>query len=113
MLVDASVVEQRYQAVLMVLGGAKVVEVADRSGCPRQSVHHWLAAYRNARLAGLDTKLRRPESLRGGPSRRCVGCAGSIRGAGRAVSCSSSPPRPTSCTSLRQPATRQPAAAYM
>jgi hypothetical protein len=37
MLVDASVVEQRYQAVLMVLGGAKVVEDADRSGCPARA----------------------------------------------------------------------------
>jgi hypothetical protein len=27
-LVDVSVVEQRYRAVLMVLGGAKVIEVA-------------------------------------------------------------------------------------
>jgi transposase len=47
---------------LIVLGGAKVVEATDRFGPSGQSVHDWLAAYRDAGLAGLNTKSRRPDS---------------------------------------------------
>ncbi len=61
-LVEVSVVEQRYQAVLMVASGARVTDVASRFGVSRQSVHNWIAAYRDAGLAGLDTKSRRPAS---------------------------------------------------
>jgi hypothetical protein len=38
-LVELSVVEQRYQAVLQVLSGASVTEVAHRFGVSRQAVH--------------------------------------------------------------------------
>ena len=38
-LVQLSVVEQRYRAVLAVLAGEPVVEVAVRHGVSRQSVH--------------------------------------------------------------------------
>ncbi|GAA3237049.1 hypothetical protein GCM10010468_71670 [Actinocorallia longicatena] len=41
-LVELSVVEQRYRAVLEVLAGMPVTEVAVRSGVSRQSVHAWL-----------------------------------------------------------------------
>ena len=41
-LVDVSVVEQRYQAVLMVHPGVSVAEVAARFEVSRQSVHAWL-----------------------------------------------------------------------
>jgi transposase InsO family protein len=61
-LVEVSVVEQGFQAVLMVRAGAKVIEVAARFGVSRQSVYAWLAAYRDDGLAGLDTKSRRPLS---------------------------------------------------
>ena len=38
-LVELGVVEQRYQAVLEVLAGASVTEVARRYGVARQTVH--------------------------------------------------------------------------
>lgn len=38
-LVDLGVVEQRYRAVLEVLDGASVVEVARRNAVSRQTVH--------------------------------------------------------------------------
>ena len=53
MLVELGVVEQRYQAVLEVLGGASVTEVAGRFGVTRQSVHRWLRRYASSGLAGL------------------------------------------------------------
>ena len=41
--------EQRYQAVLAVIqDGWKVVEVADRLGVSRQTVHSWIARYKQA-----------------------------------------------------------------
>lgn len=52
-LVDVSVVEQRYRAVLAVQAGATVTEVAARFGVSRQSVHAWLSRYRGSGLAGL------------------------------------------------------------
>jgi hypothetical protein len=48
-LVALSVIEQRYRAVLAVmavLDGARVSEVAAEVGASRQSVHSWLARYR-------------------------------------------------------------------
>jgi transposase len=46
MLVELSVVEQRYQAVLAVIrDGVSVVEVASRFGVSRQAVHRWLRWY--------------------------------------------------------------------
>ena len=47
MLVELSVVEQRYQAVLEVLNdGASVTDVARRYGVARQTVHDWLRQVR-------------------------------------------------------------------
>ena len=46
MLVELSVMERRYQAVLAVIqDGWKVVEVADRLGVSRQAVPSWIARY--------------------------------------------------------------------
>ena len=45
MLVELNVVEQRYRAVLEVLEGASVIEVARRNGVTRQTVHEWLRRY--------------------------------------------------------------------
>jgi transposase len=52
-LVELGLVEQRYQAVLDVLDGASVTEVAGRFGVTRQSVHRWLRRYAAQGLAGL------------------------------------------------------------
>ena len=46
MLVELSVVEQRYQAVLAVIrDGVPVIEVARRFDVSRQAVHRWLRWY--------------------------------------------------------------------
>jgi transposase InsO family protein len=61
-LVELSVVEQRYRAVLDAAGGVSVSEVADRYGVSRQSVHAWIRRYREGGLGGLMDRSRRPES---------------------------------------------------
>ena len=43
MLVELAVAEQRLRAVLEVLDGASVTEVARRFGVSRQTVHVWFA----------------------------------------------------------------------
>jgi transposase InsO family protein len=62
-LVELSVMEQRYQAVLAVIqDGWKVVEVADRLGVSRQAVHAWIARYQAGGLAALADRSHRPAS---------------------------------------------------
>jgi transposase InsO family protein len=61
-LVELGVVEQRYQAVLEVLGGATVTDVARRYGVARQTVHGWLRRYADQGLAGLVDRSSRPAS---------------------------------------------------
>jgi len=53
MLWELSVTEQRYRAVLEVLAGVPVTEVADRYGVSRQSVHTWLRRYQEKGPSGL------------------------------------------------------------
>lgn len=61
MLVELSVVEQRYQAVLAVIrDGVPVVEVASRFGVSRQAVHRWLRRYEDQGLPGLVDRSHRP-----------------------------------------------------
>jgi transposase InsO family protein len=60
-LVQMSVVEQRYRAVLAVQAGDRVIEVAAQLGVSRQSVHTWLARYAEGGLEGLQDRSRRPE----------------------------------------------------
>jgi len=61
MLVELSVVEQRYQAVLAVIrDGVPVVEVARRFDVSRQAVHRWLRWYEQQGLAGLADRSHRP-----------------------------------------------------
>ena len=60
-LVKLSIVEQRYQAVLAVLAGDPVVDVAVKVGVSRQSVHAWLRRYADEGLAGLQDRSHRPE----------------------------------------------------
>ena len=51
MLVELSVMEQRYQAVLgVVQDGWQVSEVARRLGVSRQSVHSWITPYETGGL---------------------------------------------------------------
>src|SRR4051812_40236473 len=52
-LVALSVIEQRYRAVIAVLDGASLSEVAAEVGVSRQTLHAWLGRYRRAGLAGL------------------------------------------------------------
>jgi transposase len=62
-LVELSIMEQRYQAVLAVVqDGWKVTEVADRLGVSRQSVHAWIARYERGGLAALADRSHRPSS---------------------------------------------------
>lgn len=51
-LVDMSVVEQRYRAVLAVQAGETAGVVAAQFGVSRQSVQNWLRRYRDDGLAG-------------------------------------------------------------
>jgi transposase InsO family protein len=63
MLVELSVMEQRYQAVLAVVqDGWKVVEVARRLGVSRQSVHAWIGRYEEGGLPALADRSHRPVS---------------------------------------------------
>ncbi|MFE9455202.1 IS481 family transposase, partial [Streptomyces sp. NPDC006739] len=57
-----SVVEQRYRAVLAVLAGATVTEVAAQLGVSRQTVSGWKSRYEASGLAGLADRSRRPVS---------------------------------------------------
>jgi transposase InsO family protein len=61
-LVALSVIEQRYRAVMAVLDGAGVSEVAAEIGVSRQTVHAWLRRYRAAGLAGLVDRSHRTVS---------------------------------------------------
>jgi transposase InsO family protein len=61
-LVALSVVEQRYRAVMAVMDGAPVTEVAAEVGVSRLSVHAWLVRYRDGGLAGLADRSQRPRS---------------------------------------------------
>ncbi len=45
MLVELSMVEQRYDAVREVLDGATVTDVATRYGVDRRTLHRWLVRY--------------------------------------------------------------------
>ena len=62
MLVELKAVEQRYRAVIDVLDGMSVTEVAQRNGVSRQSVHTWLRRYANGGMAALADKSSKPES---------------------------------------------------
>jgi transposase len=61
-LLELSVVEQRYHAVMEVGAGVPVSEVAARYGVSRQSVYTWLARYQASGLSGLADRSHRPVS---------------------------------------------------
>jgi transposase-like protein len=59
MLVELSVVEQRYRIVLAVVEDRlPVTEVAAEHGVSRQTVHTWLQRYRSGGLAALADRRR-------------------------------------------------------
>jgi len=58
----AWLVEQRYRAVLEVLDGSPVSEVAIRYGVSRQSVYSWKARHAAAGIDGLREASRRPRT---------------------------------------------------
>ncbi len=60
MLLDVAITEQRQQAVLEVMRGLPVSEVARRYGVTRQSVHRWLRRYAASGLGGLADHSSRP-----------------------------------------------------
>lgn len=67
MLVELSVMEQRYQAVMEVLGAhVPVTEVAERYGVSRQAVHRWIRHYRSG---GIGALLDQPKTPRSSPLR--------------------------------------------
>src|SRR6476660_3678581 len=60
---ELSVVEQRYQAVLSVIGdGLSVKVAAEKVGVSRQTLHSWLARYEAQGLDGLADRSHRPVS---------------------------------------------------
>jgi transposase InsO family protein len=61
-LVELGLVEQRYKAVMEVLDGATVTDVARRNGVVRQTVHDWLRRYAAGGLAALVDGSSRPQS---------------------------------------------------
>ncbi|GFG94313.1 hypothetical protein MTIM_01920 [Mycobacterium timonense] len=55
--------EQRYQAVMAVIGdGLTVSQAADKTGVARQTLHRWLARYEAQGLDGLVDRSHRPVS---------------------------------------------------
>ena len=60
MLIELGVVEQRHRAVLEVMEGLPVTEVAGRYGVTRQTVHRWLRWYAQGGIAALADGSRRP-----------------------------------------------------
>jgi transposase InsO family protein len=61
-LVELSVVEQRYRAVLEAAAGVPVTEVAARYDVSRQSVHAWIHRYAEGGLGGLADRPKRPDT---------------------------------------------------
>ena len=62
MLVKLGLVEQRHKAVLEVMGGTPITDVARRYGVTRQTVHTWLRRYAASGIAGLLDHPCRPAS---------------------------------------------------
>jgi transposase InsO family protein len=60
---ELSVAEQRYQAVMAVIGdGLTVSQAAEKTGVSRQTLHRWLARYEAEGLDGLADRSHRPTS---------------------------------------------------
>jgi transposase InsO family protein len=60
---ELSVAEQRYAAVMAVIGGGlSISQVAEKVGVSRQTLHSWLARYEAEGLEGLVDRSHRPVS---------------------------------------------------
>jgi transposase InsO family protein len=60
-LLELTVAEQRFNAVMEVIrDGLTVIEVAERYGVSRQTVHSWLRRYRSGGLDALADRSHRP-----------------------------------------------------
>src|ERR1700758_295504 len=58
---ELSVAEQRYQAVMAVIGdGLPVSQAAEKTGVARQTLHRWLARYEAEGLDALADRSHRP-----------------------------------------------------
>jgi transposase len=68
-LVERSLIEQRYQAVLEVQAGVPVVDVAERFGVSRQAVHRWKNRHQSGGLEALCLGLLLPAKPRSVSSR--------------------------------------------
>jgi len=63
MLIELSMVEQRYLAVREVLDtGASITQVASQYGVDRRTLHRWLIRYANGGLEALANRSSRPDS---------------------------------------------------
>ena len=64
MLKDISKMEQRYEAVTMVMrDGFSITEVAAKFNVSRQSVYRWLAKYEEGGLEALADESHRPHHV--------------------------------------------------
>src|SRR5680860_1075761 len=61
MLVELSMVEERYDAVREVLDGATVKDTATRYGVDRRTLHRWLVRYASEGLAALADRSSKPD----------------------------------------------------
>jgi transposase-like protein len=60
---ELSEAEQRYQAVMAVIGdGLTVSQAAEKTGVARQTLHRWLARYEAEGLDGLADRSHQPVS---------------------------------------------------
>jgi len=66
-LVELSVVEQRYRAVLAVQRGEPKIVVAAQFGVSRQTLHTWLTRYARDGLAGLIDRTHLSRATSKGP----------------------------------------------
>ena len=62
MLVEIGLLQQRHAAVLEVMNGATVVDVARRYGVARQTVHTWIRRYARSGMAALADRSTKPGS---------------------------------------------------
>jgi transposase-like protein len=59
-LVELGMLEQRHKAVLEVMAGATVTDVARRYGVARQTLHDWLRRYAKGGMAALSDHSSKP-----------------------------------------------------
>ena len=89
MLLELTVAEQRFNAVMEVLrDGLTVIEVADRYGVSRQAVHGWLRRYRTGGPWPTAPIDRCAAHIRCPPRSRlaCASCAATIQAGANAAS---------------------------